>query len=152
MPFADRIVGDVQPVAAQDNRDDLRHADARTSARHGPMAEGMVMARPIDPQSYLQLIHDTGPRLANAKASRVYLEEYRKSLKAILMKSSKENSAAAQERDAYADKAYIDHLEALKTAVHGEEALRWKMVEAQAAIEVWRSQESSARMMDKSAA
>ena len=110
------------------------------------------MSRRIDPESYLQLIHDTAPRLAKAKAERVYLEEYRKSLKAILMKASDAKSAVLQEADAYADPQYLALLDGLKAAVHGEEALRWRMVEAQAAIDVWRSQESSNRMMDKASA
>ena len=110
------------------------------------------MSKPIDPGSYLQLIHDTGPRLAKAKAERVYLDEYRKSLKAILMKGSDAKSAVLQEADAYADPQYLQLLDGLKTAVHGEEALRWRMVEAQAAIDVWRSQESSNRAMDRGAA
>lgn len=109
------------------------------------------MSRPIDPESYLKLIADTAPRLAKAKAARVYLEEYRKSLKAILMKESAAKSAVLQEADAYSNDAYLKHLDALKEAVHGEEALRWRMVEAQAAIEVWRSREASNRAMDKAA-
>ncbi len=110
------------------------------------------MSKPIDPQSYIQMIEDTAPRLANAKAERVYLEEYRKSLKALLMKASTQSTAAMQERDAYADAQYLDHLKALRIAVHGEEALRWRMVAAQAAIEVWRSQEASNRAMDRATA
>jgi hypothetical protein len=110
------------------------------------------VSRRIDPESYLQLIRDTAPRLAKAKAERVYLEEYRKSLKAILMKGSDQKTVGMQEADAYADEQYLKLLDGLKAAVHGEEALRWRMVEAQAAIDVWRSQESSNRMMDKGAA
>lgn len=110
------------------------------------------MSKPIDPESYIQMIEDTAPRLANAKAERVYLEEYRKSLKAILMKSSTQATAAMQERDAYSDAQYVDHIKALKIAVHGEEALRWKIVAAQAAIEVWRSREASNRAMDRATA
>jgi hypothetical protein len=108
--------------------------------------------KPIDPETWLDMIKETAPRYANAKAERIYLEEYRKSLKAILMRSSKEKSAVAQEAEAYADKQYLDHLQALKIAVHGEEALRWRLVHAQAAIEVWRSTEASNRMIDKAAA
>lgn len=109
------------------------------------------MAKPIDPQMALQVIWDTAPKLAKAKAERVYLEEYRKSLKAILMKACKESTAAAQEREAYADESYVAHLKALSFSVETEEALRWRMVASETAIEVWRSQESSNRMMDKSA-
>jgi hypothetical protein len=97
-------------------------------------------------------MHDTGPLLAKARAERVYVEEYRKSLKALLMQASKAPSAAVQERDAYADDTYIQHLQALRIAVEREEALRWRMVTAQAAVEIWRSQEASNRAMDRAAA
>lgn len=110
------------------------------------------MSKPIDPQSSIQMMLDTAPRLARAKGERVYLEEYRKSLKSILMKASGQTSAALQEREAYADPQYIDHLKALRIAVEGEEALRWKMVAMQASVEVWRSQEASNRAIDRSAA
>ena len=110
------------------------------------------MSRPIDPQTSLEAMHKNGPLLAQAKAERVYLEEYRKSLKALLMKASSQTSAAMQERDAYADDTYIAHIHALKIATEKEEALRWRMVVAQTAVEVWRSQEASNRTMDRSAA
>ena len=109
------------------------------------------MSKPIDPQTSLEAIYKAGPLLAEAKATRVYLEEYRKSLKALLMSASKESTAAAQERDAYADKQYTDHLAALRIAVQREEELKWRMVVSQAAIDVWRSQESSNRAMDRAA-
>ena len=110
------------------------------------------MSKQIDPQSSIQMMLDTAPRLAKAKGERVYLEEYRKSLKSILMKASGQTSAALQEREAYADPQYIDHLKALRIAVEGEEALRWRMVAMQASVEVWRSQEASNRAIDRSAA
>ena len=108
--------------------------------------------RKIDPQVSLEAMHKTGPLLAQAKAERVWLEEYRKSLKALLMKASQHSSAVMQERDAYADESYLLHLKGLREAVEKEEALRWKMVTAQAAVEGWRSQEASNRAMDRSAA
>ena len=106
----------------------------------------------IDPQTSLQCLHDNGPKLAQVKAERTYLDEYRKSLKAILMSKSTQTSAAMQERDAYAHPEYLDHLEALRDAVEREEFLRWKMVTAQAAIDVWRSMNASNRQMDRAAA
>lgn len=116
-------------------------------------AEGIRVSRKIiDPQTSLQAMHDTGPKLAQARAERVYMEEYRKSLKALLMQSSQATSAAIQEREAYAADTYIAHLTALKHAVEAEETLRWRMVTAQTAIEIWRSQEASNRSMDRAAA
>ena len=110
------------------------------------------MSKSIDPNTALQAMHETGPQLAKARAERVYMEEYRKSLKAQLMKESGAASAAIQEREAYASDTYITHIKALKIAVEREEALRWRMVTAQTAVEVWRSQEASNRSMDRAAA
>lgn len=79
-------------------------------------------------------------------------EEFRKSLKAQLMKASAENSVAAQEREAYSDETYIAHLQGLQAAVQQEETLRWRLVASQAAIEIWRSQEASNRNIDRATA
>ncbi len=109
----------------------------------------MSDSEPIDPQKSLKRMWAGAPLLAKAKAERVYLEEYRKTLKALLMSKSPAKSMAEQERDAYAHPDYAMHLEGLKQAVEAEEKLRWRMTTDQAAIEVWRSQEASNRAMDR---
>ena len=98
-----------------------------------------------DPNEAIEYIFKQGKAYAKAKAERTYLEEYRKSLKAILMKRSRETAVNAQERDAYSHEEYIALLEGLKAAVEAEEEIRWGLVAAQARIDVWRSQEASAR-------
>ena len=98
-----------------------------------------------DPNEAIEYIFRNGKAYAKAKAERVYIEEYRKSLKAILMKRSVELAVNAQERDAYSNDEYIDLLKGLRAAVEAEEELRWTLVAAQARIDVWRSQEASAR-------
>ena len=103
----------------------------------------------FNPQASLEAMHKTGPLLAEARAERVWIEEYRKSLKAILMKEHAALPAVAQEREAYADPRYLTHLDALKTAVEAEEAARWRMVTAQAAVEVWRTLSANDRGMDR---
>ena len=110
------------------------------------------MSKPIDPQAAIETMWKTAPRLAKAKAERVYMEEYRKSLKALLMKSSGQKTTAAQETEAYAHPDYIKHLAGLQAAVEAEETLRWQMVATEAAVEVWRSQEASNRRIDKAGA
>lgn len=110
------------------------------------------MTDPIDPQKHLRRMWENAPKLAQAKANRVYMEEYRKTLKATLMKESGVESVGAQEREAYAHEAYRNHLEALKEAVQAEELLRWRMVTDQASVDVWRSTEASNRVMDKATA
>jgi hypothetical protein len=96
----------------------------------------------------LDFIRDNAPAYAKAKSERVYLEEFRKSKKALLMRdaeSAGHKSAVAQEREAYADPAYMQLLDGLRVAVEQEEALKWLIVGAQAKIEVWRTIEANRR-------
>jgi hypothetical protein len=101
-------------------------------------------------------LYTHGRRFAEAKAHRVYLEEYRKSQKAMLMRSAivegRAKTVAAAEVEAYADPSYLEVLKGLQAAVEREEELRWGLVSAQARIDVWRSTEASNRAMDKAVA
>jgi hypothetical protein len=97
-------------------------------------------------------LYTHGRKYAEAKAHRVYLEEYRKSQKAMLMKAAMTSgikTVAAAEIEAYSDSAYIEVLKGLEAATEAEETLRWGLVSAQARIDVWRSQEASNRAFDK---
>lgn len=102
----------------------------------------------IDPQAAVDYMVAKAGEYAKAKSDRIYCEEYRKSLKSLLMKdalAAGHNAANAQEREAYASEEYIRHLKALREAVEIEENLRWMLIAAEARIEVWRSQEASKR-------
>lgn len=108
----------------------------------------MTERAPFDPQKAVQRIWDCAPAYAKAKGERVYLEEFRKSKKALLMRQAEIDgikTVAQQEAFAYSHAEYIELLEGLKASVQTEELARWQMVTAQAAVEVWRSQEASAR-------
>lgn len=107
------------------------------------------MTKPIDPQSAIETMWKTAPRLAKAKGELTYMEEYKRSLKAILMKSSGEKTSAAQETEAYSHPDYIKHLAGLQAATEVYEALRWQMVALEAAVDVWRTQEASNRRIDR---
>lgn len=106
----------------------------------------------ISPTVNLKRMHELGPLYAQAKANRIHIEEFRKSLKAKLMKSSGVEAIGAQEREAYAHPEYIALLDGLKAAVAEEEELRWRLTLATTALDVWRSQEASNRALDKAAA
>lgn len=96
----------------------------------------------------LDWIRDNAAPYAQAKADRIYLENFRKSKKSLCMRDAElhgHKTAAMQEREAYADQEYISVLEALKAAVEKEETLRWMMVSAEAKIECWRTIESTRR-------
>ena len=99
----------------------------------------------IDIFHTLEYIKITAPKYAKAKADRMYVEEYRKTLKAKIMSEDKSQPVNAQERNAYAHPTYENHLLAIKEAVEIEEELRWKLVAAQAMVEVWRSLSANQR-------
>jgi len=104
--------------------------------------------RKIDPHKAIDFIFENAPKLAHAKSDRIFLEEFRKSKKAILMQQSGQTVVSAQERDAYAHPEYIELLRGLQAAVEQEETIRWGLIAAQARIEVWRSQEATNRSQD----
>ena len=83
-------------------------------------------------------LRDHAGDYAVAEAQLVYMTEYRKTLKATLMKEYElkgHKTSASQEVQAYADYRYVEHLEALKEATEQRERTRWMMVAAQARIE-----------------
>lgn len=94
----------------------------------------------------LQAMRDAAPKLAKAKAERVYLEQFRKSLKATLYQSAPEGTIADKESWAYSHPDYKELLDGLREAVQVEEELRWRMVTAQLQVELWRTQRADRRI------
>jgi hypothetical protein len=106
----------------------------------------------INPNAAVDFLLKNANLFAKAKSDRVYLEEFRKSKKALLMQEAffaGVDTMAGQERDAYARQEYRDLLDGLKTAVEVEETLKWKMTAAQLRVEIWRSMEASNRTLDR---
>ena len=99
-----------------------------------------------EPTKAIQYLIDTAPLYAKAKADRMYLEEFRKSRKAQLASQAGTEVLGKQETFAYAHPEYIEILEGIREAVEKEERFRWLMTAAQARIEVWRTEQYSARM------
>lgn len=93
----------------------------------------------------LDFLRDNARDAAQARADRVYVEEFRKTLKASLMKEHGQLSAVLQEREAYSDKRYVGHLEAIRDAVKADEYHRFMRIAAEAKIEAWRTQSSNVR-------
>lgn len=107
------------------------------------------MSEEHDPHKAVDYIIANASKFAKAKSERVYLEEYRKSLKALLMKRSLEDTIGAQEREAYAHAEYQQLLQGLRAAVEVEEKLRWDLIAAQARIEIWRTEQANNRAEGK---
>ena len=91
---------------------------------------------------------------AKAKSQRVFLEEFRKSKKALLMKDALANgieAANAQEREAYAHPEYQELLKGLAEAIEAEELLKWNLEAARMRTDIWRTEQANNRMTDRAA-
>ena len=98
-------------------------------------------------QKALDFLRDNAGKAALARAQRIYVEEYRKTVKAQIMQEHKEESGIAQEREAYADERYKQHLKAIAQAIEDDEYNRFMRVAAEAKIEAWRSASANFRGM-----
>jgi hypothetical protein len=83
-------------------------------------------------------LRDHAGDYAVSEGQLVLMQEMRKTVKAELMKEAEldgHKTTAAQEREAYADARYKQHLLALQQATENRERTRWMMIAAQARIE-----------------
>tara|TARA_R110000796_G_scaffold241528_1_gene363147 strand:+ start:81 stop:425 length:345 start_codon:yes stop_codon:yes gene_type:complete len=98
-------------------------------------------------QQALAYIWHTSEKFANAKSTRVYLEEFKKTKKALLISSAPIKCKTIQERDsfAYSHYEYVQLLQGLREAIEQEETLKWKLRCAEEYIGSWRTREASAR-------
>jgi ATP-dependent DNA ligase len=108
--------------------------------------------REIDPNVAIDFMLKHAEQYAVAKANRIFVEEYRKTLKAELMKDALSRgfeAVNAQEREAYSHPKYKQHLKDIQTAHELEITLDWQLIAARARVDVWRTQEASNRTIDK---
>jgi hypothetical protein len=107
----------------------------------------------IDPNKAVDFLLKNAKLFAKAKSERVYLEEFRKSKKAMLMQEAffaGVDTMAGQERDAYARAEYKELLEGLKVAVETEETLKFQLIGAQLRVDIWRTNQANNRFIEKS--
>lgn len=77
------------------------------------------------------------------------MEEWRKSLKAQIMGEHTDKPIGAQEREAYSDERYLQHLDVIRHAIEEDEKYRWLYVAAQAKIDAWRSFQANQRIIGR---
>lgn len=103
------------------------------------------------PHAAVDFIIKNSPEYAKAKAQRIFLEEFRKSKKALLMREALSKgieSAAGQERESYSHPEYIELLKGLEAAIEAEETLKWKLEAARMRTDIWRTEQANNRMQD----
>lgn len=86
---------------------------------------------------------------AQAKANRIYMEEYRKVVKSQIMRENSNVALGAQEAIAYSDTRYTQHLKAMEVSIEKDEYNKWMMIAAEAKIEAWRTQQANSRAEGK---
>lgn len=85
---------------------------------------------------------------SEAQAQKNYLEKYRESLLAILMKEYEVlgfKTAAAQDREARADAKYLQMLIDLRTATEISEKLKWELEILKLGVAVWQTTQANER-------
>lgn len=98
-----------------------------------------------DIEKALDYLRDSSAKAARARAERIYLDEYCKPLKSLIMRENTSESLGAQEARAYADPRYKQHLEALRAASETCDYLIFMREAAFAKIEAWRTFRASER-------
>ena len=99
----------------------------------------------IDPTKALRYIQENAGKYAQAKANRIYIENYSKTLKSRLALESDKKTLGDREMEAYGSPQYEELMKGLKEAVEIEENLRWMLEAAKMKVEVWKTQEQSRR-------
>lgn len=101
-----------------------------------------------DFEKRIDLIGRAIPKYAKAKAERVYIEQFRKSKKAILMRdfeASQLKTQSEREQYAYAHPEYVELLNGLKDAVEIEEKCKWALEKFKIEFEHWRTTQANER-------
>ena len=96
-------------------------------------------------QKALDSLRNHATVAAQATADRVYMMEYRKSLKAQLRQKADVKTEGAKDDYAYSHVQYLNHLDAIRVAVEADEKNRYLIKAATAKIEAWRTQEANHR-------
>ena len=93
----------------------------------------------------LDYLRDSAEKAAQARATRLYLDDYSRVLRATIMSEHLAEPVNAQERNAYSDLRYRNHLEGLKQAIYEDEKARFLREAAAVKIEIWRSEQANER-------
>jgi hypothetical protein len=105
-----------------------------------------------NPNKVVEFLLKNAGKYAKAKAQRIYLDEFRRSKRALLMQDAELHgyeTSASQERQAYSHPEYQQLLEGLKEAITVEETLRWQLIAAQIKVDIWRTEQANNRFIDK---
>lgn len=96
-------------------------------------------------QAAVDWLYEKAPERAAARAARVHMEKYIKTVLAKLYRQSNETTASAKEMWAESHPEYLQALEDYKAAIEADETFREKSNAAETLIAVYRTHEASTR-------
>ena len=102
-----------------------------------------------DIERALAYLRDNADKDAQARAERLYMEQWIKTVLAQEQAKINASSVAAAEMGARVSDAYAQALGAYRAAIAEDERRRFLRSAAETKIEVWRSQEASNRAIDR---
>jgi len=97
----------------------------------------------------LDYLRDTATEAAQATANRQHLENTKNVMKAMVMSEHLSEPVNAQERYAFADTRYKNHLEGLKVAIFEDEKFSNMRAAAEAKIRAWQTMKATLRAEGK---
>lgn len=103
------------------------------------------MIKDEEVESAVDYLRDNAKTIAAARAEFAYVEEFRKVVKATIMREHADEALGAQEALAYSDARYKQHLSAIKEAAQQYEFIRWRMTAAETKISAWQTQQRATR-------
>lgn len=103
------------------------------------------MIRDEEIDKALAYLRDTAVEAAQARANRLYLDDYSRILRGSIMAEHLAEPVNAQERWAYSDIRYRNHLEGLKQAIFEDEKHRFLREAADAKIRAWQTMKATLR-------
>lgn len=98
-----------------------------------------------DIERALDFLRDNSVEAAQATANRQHLEKHTSVIKSLIMSEHLAEPVNAQERYAYADVRYKNHLEGLKAAIYEDERFKNLRDAADAKIRAWQTMCSNER-------
>jgi hypothetical protein len=99
-----------------------------------------------DIEDELQKIEEIAPQYATAKALSFQAQEWKKTQRSILYSQAVGKTVADKEHWVAVQSAVAVANEGIAAAISNEEKLRWDLKQAELKIEIWRTQQASARL------
>lgn len=98
-----------------------------------------------DAQKALDFIRFKADEAAEAESHLNFLIDYKKVIIANEMQKHIDKPLAAQEREAYASKAYLENIKGIEAARERHVFFSWKKLAAASTLDVWRSLNATKR-------